>query len=570
MSRRERAALAGIVALACVGLYVGWRDFWFLCDDSYIAFRYVSNSQLGFGYVWNPPPWKPVEGYSSWLFVVLMDFAWRFLGKEPPVSANTIDLLFSYGTLALLVAMALELRLTRLAPHRVAVVGLVLLGTLTNRTFLAWTSSGLETGMFGFWVMAWVYVGLFRPLDRGRLTLLTTLAGVLELSRPDGLLFLLATVAILGLDLLRRAWEGRATAADAIPWTPLAIPAVHVAWRMSFYGFPLPNTAYAKHTAPWPEMGALYLASFLVEYGYWLWLLLLAALLIRAAWTTPVLRRLRAVDLDTWVRAAVVATVVAQAAYYVLIIGGDHFEYRVLEPLVPLSYLSLAWIVDRLHVRPSRAFLSYALVLLVGWPIPWTHWWFTHTVFKTYTGGLPTHRVSDHLPAALRPSIAWWDDVQRTMIRHFVGMRHQTHIIFGMVNQPKSFPTREEGEKIRNDADPPVLVHGGVGYPAWVLPHVAILDYRGLNDAVVAHTPVKTTTKSGAEKKRVIAHERTPPAGYTACFHPNVKVAGGKVVVSPRSEPLTAEQIRDCEDRFLAKALGRPRASGRGARARTP
>ena len=52
-------ALAG----GSLGLFLGWRLFWFLTDDAFIAFRYISQAHDGHGYVWNAPPFQPVEGY---------------------------------------------------------------------------------------------------------------------------------------------------------------------------------------------------------------------------------------------------------------------------------------------------------------------------------------------------------------------------------------------------------------------------------------------------------------------------------------------------------------------------
>ena len=50
----------------------------------------------------------------------------------------------------------------------------------------------------------------------------------------------------------------------------------------------------------------------------------------------------------------------------------------------------------------------------------------------------------------------------------------------------------------------------------------------------------------------MMAHERTPPAGYVECFQPNVRlVAPGQVKVFPRA--LSAEQIADCETRWAAR-----------------
>ena len=87
-----RAAVIVVLVLAAAGLFAGWKLFWFLTDDAYIAFRYASNSMAGHGYVWNPPPFKPVEGYTSFLWVTLLDMVWRTFGVPPPQSANWLSL----------------------------------------------------------------------------------------------------------------------------------------------------------------------------------------------------------------------------------------------------------------------------------------------------------------------------------------------------------------------------------------------------------------------------------------------------------------------------------------------
>src|ERR1051325_3527912 len=131
-STRDYALLTFIVLLAGLGLYLGWRLFWFLTDDAYIAFRYISNSHLGYGYVWNPPPFKPVEGYTSFLWVVLLDVIWRVTGIEPPAASNVVSLVFAGGTLLIVMAMMMRLRLApALERYRLAFLVLVLIGTLT-------------------------------------------------------------------------------------------------------------------------------------------------------------------------------------------------------------------------------------------------------------------------------------------------------------------------------------------------------------------------------------------------------------------------------------------------------
>ena len=141
-----------ILLCAVAGLYIGWKVFWFLTDDAFIAFRYVSNSQLGYGYTWNPPPFRAVEGYTSFLWVVLLDITWRLTGLEPPNTANTLSLLFAYGTtfLGILMLWKLELKppLQKIRPWLLL---LVLIGVLTNPIF----ATSENTSLFPSQVFRW-------------------------------------------------------------------------------------------------------------------------------------------------------------------------------------------------------------------------------------------------------------------------------------------------------------------------------------------------------------------------------------------------------------------------------
>src|SRR5437867_12245459 len=73
LPRLRTVALAIVVGIV---VFLGFRLFWFMTDDAFIAFRYVSNHRLGRGFVWNPPPFLPVEGYTGWLWVVLLRAVW--------------------------------------------------------------------------------------------------------------------------------------------------------------------------------------------------------------------------------------------------------------------------------------------------------------------------------------------------------------------------------------------------------------------------------------------------------------------------------------------------------------
>ena len=534
-----------MLPLALGLLWVGWNEFLFLCDDAYITFRHISNRQLGFGYVWNAPPFRPVEGYSNFLWMVLLDLVWSFLKLEPPEVANVLSLGLSAVTVW---------RVWRWAGPGWLRAGLALLFTLSNRTFLCWTSSGLETALFGLLMLLWVealWTGA--PVRRGTRahTHAALWASLLALTRPDGALPWAATIALglwpaaasgytAGESALRGARRGEMLKAAGA----LLLPLVHLAWRRATYGEWLPNTFYAKQVRPWPEMGATYLASFGLEYGYWL---LAAGLLVWAAWrwrpgwtswfTSPLLER-----------AAVVATLVLHLGYYVVFVGGDHFEYRVLAHLVPL--LSLAW-ASWLTVG-VRSWAPRAALLVVGlWvslPIPWAH----HLLSRELTTRKDTNflfvKVEPVLGHWLGPLARWFDGLQGELIPHSVGLRHQEHRVFGE-EQRRHFPVRHVVDP--KDAGIPVMVWNTVGVPGWVLPNVAFIDLYGLNDYVVARTPVPPASF------RRMAHERSPPPGYGDCFRGNAAVdfSTGRSFLHPRERPLTADDVRACERRY-AEQLG--------------
>ncbi|HMV68708.1 MAG TPA: hypothetical protein PKA64_17785, partial [Myxococcota bacterium] len=95
-----------ILPVAAAALVFGWAYFLFVCDDAYIAFRYISNRREGWGYVWNPPPFLPVEGYTSFSWVLLLDAVWTLTGVAPPVAAPCLGLACALGTVLLTARLA--------------------------------------------------------------------------------------------------------------------------------------------------------------------------------------------------------------------------------------------------------------------------------------------------------------------------------------------------------------------------------------------------------------------------------------------------------------------------------
>jgi arabinofuranosyltransferase len=410
-----------------------------------------------------------------------------------------------------------------LARWRPLLVFLALALILSNRTFLAWTSSGLETALFNFLFTAWVVVLVLAPEKRW---LASTVAALLALARPDGLLAVGAT-ALLCLRTPRAA-------------LPLLVVPAHIVWRRFKYGEWLPNTYYAKHVGAWPRSGAYYLASFVLEYALWIWLAVVLLAIFRR--NSPAPRP----PLPTLLALGVV---LFHFLYYTFNVGGDHFEYRVYSHLIVFIGITFLWALNHLQAGPLAAATVLTIALLASWPIPWIHWRETHWLPRLSNTWRLRKPVAPHLPGA----IGWYgeafDRLQRWLIEHYVCMRHEEHRNF-YDSRVVTFAPRALGERT-SSAENPIFVGSAVGYVGWAMPHVAILDSFGLNDWVIARNPV------GEKRERSMAHDRAVPPGYLECFRPNVALARDRVVVYRRAQPLDDDQIRACEAKFRDRPISK-------------
>lgn len=592
-----------LLLLAAVIFAALWWPLRFLCDDAFIVFRYVGNAMAGHGLVWNPPPFLPVEGYTSCLWAVLLWGVWAGLGVEPPVAVHALGLGCGLGALVVVAALARRLRLPAWG------TGLVLLGMATSVTLVTWCSGGLETPLFVLVLLWWVLAALRLPARPAAAPLAHAMlaAAVLALVRPDGYLFVAATGG-LGLWQLRHP-GGRIGRVLAMLLPVLPVVA-HLLWRRGFYGEWLPNTYFAKVGGAFPEAGWRYAASFALEHGLWLLPLLLLAGFV------PLVRRRPAADAGACARAglALAATAVAlHCAYYTVQIGGDHFGYRVYAQLVPLLFLLGGAAAARARRGIGPVLLAWFVV--ASWT-PWLHLWMSRD-----TDPRTVHRFAPEAPAWLRPVVREYDRWQAWLRLRHVGQRRAQH---AAVQQTLAqlFPEREIGAALGPDGFPvrEVLT---AGVPGWRLPNVFVIDQLGLNDWVVARTPPPAPARvppradvaalfptfdvdgdgwlgrdelerclvrlqpylaDDAEQQRLLsglllmvharerddalgpaeftevpesflnvrgmAHERVAPPGYVESFRPNVQVAAGRAWVVERAEPLTAEEIRAVEARW--------------------
>jgi len=334
------AFLLGSVFVAA-GLFLRYG----IIDDSYISLRYARNFARGAGLVYNPG--ERVEGYTSFLWVVLLGTWQRLTGADPVRTCVTGGVLFGLLTLGL-TAVLLRGRSRLLIGRAPFVLFLVF-----SIPCLFWSFSGMETSLFTSLLLlaTWTLFRAWRDPERGfqRLFLAGLLFGLASLARPETWLY----AAVTGMLVLSQATPGRRLReGSGFALGFLVLAGGHLIFRLSYYGDPLPNTYYVKVGGGSAALAA-YGLHYLMRGAIWHWpLLILAALgAVRpGSGETPEERRERIFS---------ISLLGAQAAA-VIYTGADHFrEMRFFFPMLPFLVLlaarGMSSVIDLLHLPAPRA-----------------------------------------------------------------------------------------------------------------------------------------------------------------------------------------------------------------------
>jgi hypothetical protein len=213
-------------------------------------------------------------------------------------------------------------------------------------SFLTLTTQGLETTTAALMATAaaWLLFRVMRTRATRDFALFNVACLLAVLARPD--LFVFVAVCLLGLAVWLARLRDRATLKRALVWTAgaLVVPgAVWAAWRWSYYGYPLPNTAYAKKSDHLIDPQARDLLRTFVTSFAWPYLLLLGILLVRA-----LARRRRGADPSgTWAVVTVLCGSLAflAAELFFSPIQGNLWRFQM--PVFPVLLLCLVLLAER-------------------------------------------------------------------------------------------------------------------------------------------------------------------------------------------------------------------------------
>jgi hypothetical protein len=328
-----------------------------LVDDAFISFRYAENWVRGLGLVFNEG--ERVEGYTNFLWVMLLALFHR-LGVPTPLASQILGV-----TMAVLVVPV-----TYVAGRRACGLGswaslVPTLAVAGSAAVARWAGGGLETPC---------YMTLFTLATALMITDLRhppkfpasgILFGLAYLCRPEGAgMFAVACATALVV----RAGSLRTILLMVVGFAAVFVP--HMAFRLAYYGYPFPNTFYAKTSGGifTLKAGLEYSASLLWHHGIWA---------VPFFFGAPLLAERRQRRL-----LFIPQAVLLFATAYVISVGGDFFKYfRFYVPYLPWFALLAAvgaWRVGTLlgkkEANLQRLAPALLLLLLLSVLIPAKFW----------------------------------------------------------------------------------------------------------------------------------------------------------------------------------------------------
>ncbi len=446
-----------------VFLVVLLRRAW-ICDDAYITFRTVDNFINGYRLVWNIG--ERVQAYTHPLWMVMVSAAY-FVTREMYLTVLILQVGISLAAVA---ALARWLSISEAA----AAVGVFAL--TMSKAFMDFSTAGLENPLSHL-LLAIFFLVLFRkPLTSRTAFWLSLIASLAAVNRMDTiLLYIPALGYALWVTRSRRSFWGMVL--GQLPFILWEI------FSLVYYGFPFPNTAYAKLNTGIPsgeyiQQGLLYLLNSLEHDP-------ITLLLILAGVTGGLISRQG--------RSIMGALGVLLYMAYVVKVGGDFMSGRFLTvPLFGAAILLARLDFGRLGVAAQMA--VFGVILAIGMSV-----------------ANPTLHISDYGRLDQGPVHIGENGILDERMLYYGGT--------GLMNARRTldlpnFYWGEYGEAARNSGRV-VADNYGIGfYGFYAGPDVYVLDKLALADPLLARLPAPRKVDW-----RIGHLERTLPAGYFDSLH---------------------------------------------------
>jgi arabinofuranosyltransferase len=340
-ARKRLVGLFSISVAAIVLVRTAWMS-----DDAYITLRTVDNFINGYGLVYNVA--ERVQSYTHPLWLFLLAFLYSITHE-------------AYYT-PILLSLVLSLIVVIILAQRVATTqAAALFGTtaiIFSKAFVDYSTSGLENPLSHLIVILFLALYLTRKASLKNLFLLSILTALGTLNRLDLLLIFLPPLAFAlvevkahaSIDLKKTVFILISGLAPLLAW---------LIFSLFYYGFPLPNTAYAKLSNNIPQYLLCYqgLCYFLSSLN----LDPLTLLVIGWGGATAVLSRSG--------RRIAVGAGVGLYLIYIIYIGGDFMNGRFFT--VPFLCAVILLCTSTFIPNFKSLLLPLGVVLVVGFASPY-------------------------------------------------------------------------------------------------------------------------------------------------------------------------------------------------------
>ncbi len=158
-----------------------------LIDDAGISFVYSRNLAAGYGLV-TQPGMAPVEGYSNFLWVVVMAFFFLVKLFDPFITSKFVSYLF-----VLLTFINVNQILSHITKNGNILSILILSFVSLNASFIIWTCSGLENPLYVYLItllLLYVLKNTYTEFSNKKLLIVSMVAFCIAITRPDGIVYL--------------------------------------------------------------------------------------------------------------------------------------------------------------------------------------------------------------------------------------------------------------------------------------------------------------------------------------------------------------------------------------------
>ncbi len=421
------------------------KNAW-LSDDAFITFRVVDNLVSGYGPVWNVA--ERGQAFTHPLWLLLLGLGYGVTG----------EIYYTSLALSLVLALVAAILLTGRLAISLTNALLCLLVLTLSKAFVDYSTSGLENSLTHLLLV--LYAVLYfkgRPGLRWLLGL-TVVAALGAVNRMDTLL-LFAPVLLFAIYKVRQWRALFVVAAGFVPFW------LWEGFALLYYGFPLPNTAYAKLNTEIPHLelaqqGIFYLLNTLSVDPLTLITIGMAVALSITTIYTQRLPTPHSPITNHPIPNLPIAIGILLYLLYIIRIGGDFMTGRFLSaPLV------------------------CAVIILARQPLPPLGEMATLVIFLLVTGiGLLNPTQSPLLSNATYNEGA----IDNKGIADERGHYFQR---YGLLAANRLNRLIEQG-RVQGTRDPEIYTHCGIGLRGFsASPYTHIIDFCGLADPLLARLP---------------------------------------------------------------------------------